>query len=509
MHLSTIPLSIAAALALAAPASAAVQPLELELVGRTSALGEAGAEIADYHKATKRLFSTNSAGKQLNVHDLTDPAAPTALPPIDTSAYGGGEPTSVAVTNTCGGRLAVAVPAATKTDPGTIEFFTPSGTHIESVPAGALPDMLAFDPTGRTLLVANEGEPADDGSVDPRGSLTRVQIGNCSKPAYVTQIPLTNAPVDSAVRLFPGVATARDLEPEYVTFAPDGATAYVSMQENNAIGVVDVARARVTAIKGMGYKDWGATPLDPSDRDGGINLRTFPNLYGMYQPDAIAAYEVGGQTYVATANEGDTRAYSFFNEEVRVGSSSVVLDPVAFPNAAALKGNSQLGRLVVSKWMGDEDNDGDYDKLYTFGGRSMGIVDASGSLQWDSGSFLEQWMATNDPGNFNKDHALTSPIDDRSDNKGPEPEGVATGKVGGRPYAFLANERDGGIFAFDLQDSPGQAAFAGYINTRPDDRGPEGVRFLPGTSSPTGKPALLVTSEISGTVALFSVKKSS
>ncbi|UUY04604.1 choice-of-anchor I family protein [Svornostia abyssi] len=502
----TIPLSIAATLAMAAPAGAAPQPVDLELIGRTAPLGEARAEIADFHKASKRLFSTNSDQMQVNVDDLTDPTAPVALPPIDTSSYGGGSPTSVAVTKACGGRVAVAIPGPTEVSPGTVEFFTPTGTHIESAPAGVLPDMLTFAPDGRTLLVANEAQPATDGSFDPKGSVTRIQIGNCAKPAFVTQIPLTNVLLDPFVRIFDGVAPAKDLEPEYITVAPNGTTAYVSMQENNAIGVLDIAKGKFTAIKGMGYKDWGATPLDPVDR-GGIALGTFPGLKGMYMPDAIAAYEVGGETYIATANEGDAREYDFLAEEVRVSSSSVVLDPTAFPNAATLKGASVLGRLNITNTMGDTDDDGDYDELYTFGGRSMSILDASGSLAWDSGSFLEQWTAANDAANFNKSNAAGSPVDDRSDNKGPEPEGVATGIVAGRPYAFLANERNGGLFAFDLQDTPGQGSFAGHINTREDDLGPEGVRFLSGQSSPTGKPVVVVTNEISGTVALYSVKK--
>lgn len=505
----TIPLSIATALTIAAPAGAAVQPVDIDLVGRTSALGEARAEIADYHKPTKRLFTTNSDQQQINVHDLTDPSSPAALAPIDISPYGGGSPTSVAVTRACGGRIAVAVPGATKTAPGTVEFFTVGGTHLESAPAGALPDMLTWDSLGRTLLVANEGEPADDGSVDPKGSVTRIMLGNCNKPVFTTQVVLNSPPIDPAVRIFPGVTPSRDLEPEYVTFSPDGKTAYVSMQENNAVGILDVPKGRFTAIKGLGYKDHGLAQnaLDPSDRDG-INIRSFPNLFGMYQPDAIKAYEVGGQTYIATANEGDARDYGFFSEERRVSSSSVVLDPTVFPNAATLKGNNELGRLNITTTMGDTDNDGDYDALYTYGGRSMSILNAAGSMVSDTGSFLETWTAANDAANFNKSNSLTSPIDDRSDNKGPEPEGVDAGRVGGRMYTFLANERTGGIFAFDVQDVPGQAQLAGHINTRPDDLGPEGVRFLSPQNSPTGKPALLVTNEITGTVAIYSVKKS-
>ncbi|MBJ7520357.1 MAG: choice-of-anchor I family protein [Solirubrobacteraceae bacterium] len=510
MRLHTIPLAIVAAVAIATPAEAAVRPLKLEFVGRTAALGEARAEIAGFHKPTGKLFSTNSDQQQVNVHDLADPTAPVALTPIDISPYGGGSPTSVAVTNACGGRIAVAVPGATETTPGTVEFFSTSGTHLESVPAGVLPDMLTFAKNGSTLLVANEAQPATNGSADPEGSVTRVQLlANCTKAPIVTQIKLGGVPLDPGVRIFgPGSTPAQDLEPEYIAIAPDQKTAYVSMQENNAVGVLNLQTRKFTAIRALGYKDYGlaSNAFDPSDRDG-IDLDPFPNVFGMYMPDALAAYEVGGQTYVATANEGDAREYDYFEEEVRVSSSSVVLDPTVFPNAAALKGPNELGRLNITRTMGDTDNDGDYDKLFTFGGRSTSILDAGGSLVWDSGSFLESWTATNDAANFGKSNVAGSPVDDRSDSKGPEPEGVTVGKVAGRQYSFVSNERSGGIFAFDLEDTPGEAKFAGHINTRESDLGPEGIAFLAGYQSPTGAPAIIVTNEISGTVSIYAVKR--
>ena len=48
--------------------------------------------------------------------------------------------------------------------------------------------------------------------------------------------------------------------------------------------------------------------------------------------------------------------------------------------------------------------------------------------------------ASNDNNNF----------DDRSDNKGPEPEGLAVGTIDGRSYVFVGLERTGGIAAYDI-----------------------------------------------------------
>ena len=73
----------------------------------------------------------------------------------------------------------------------------------------------------------------------------------------------------------------------------------------------------------MGYKQhWGdddffgaGRGLDVSDEDGEINISNeWAGLYGMYHPDAIAAYDVGGQTYIVTANEGDARAWGEDNQ---------------------------------------------------------------------------------------------------------------------------------------------------------------------------------------------------
>ncbi|MCB9296946.1 MAG: hypothetical protein H6559_28075 [Lewinellaceae bacterium] len=86
---------------------------------------------------------------------------------------------SVAVAN---GLVAVAVEADPKTDPGKVVFFDTDGNYLEEVTVGALPDMLAFSPDGALLLVANEGEPNDDYTVDPWGlfpSSTFPEGGGC------------------------------------------------------------------------------------------------------------------------------------------------------------------------------------------------------------------------------------------------------------------------------------------------------------------------------------------
>jgi hypothetical protein len=231
----------------------------------------------------------------------------------------------------------------------------------------------------------------------------------------------------------------------------------------------------------------------------------------MYQPDAIAAFESNRETFLITANEGDAREYAGFAEEVRV--SSLNLDATAFPVSSFLKNNANLGRLNVTRATGDSDGDGDFDALYAFGARSFSIWTASGEQIYDSGDELEQITARVYPSFFNASNSNNT-RDDRSDNKGPEPEGVAVGEIGGRNYAFIGLERIGGVMVYDVTN-PFLPRFVQYVNNRnfsaptntaaAGDLGPEGVLFIPANESPNGGPLLVVANEVSGTTTVYEI----
>jgi len=250
--------------------------------------------------------------------------------------------------------------------------------------------------------------------------------------------------------------------------------------------------------------------LDASDRDlgpafsaGRQNIQKWPVL-GMYMPDAIATYAVGGKTYYVTANEGDARDYTGFNEEIRVGAGGYVLDPAVFPNAATLKLNQNLGRLTVTTASGNTDGDPAFEQIHTFGARSFSVWDAAtGARVSDSGDALEQLTALLGPARFNSDGTAAS-FDGRSDNKGPEPEAVAIGVIDGRTYAFVGLERFGGVAVFDVTD-PVAPRFTDYLDT-PGDVAPEGLFFLSAADSPTGRAAVVVSNEVSGTVTMYDAR---
>lgn len=535
--LRPIVLSLAVPALLAPTAHATSAPVDLDLLGRTPAGGEASAEIAAFDPKTERVFATDAEHNQLDVFDFSDPSSPTPLAPIDLSPFGAG-PNSVVYLSDFRA-VAVAVEAAKVGEPGKVAVFDAiKGTHLVAFPAGALPDMVTTTEDGRYLLVANEGEPADDGSIDPEGSVTVIDLKRGLKRADVDTADFHGVPLRGPVRTFtPGATVAQDLEPEYI--ATSGDWAWVSIQEANAIGLLDVEEAEFVSVRSLGFKNHGLTEnaFDATDTGALPSIEPHPSVFGMYQPDAISAFTVkvrvpdrwpsdwdwlakgrgdGGErsykhasshrsrfvtrTLIATANEGDARDWDFFGEESRV--SGLKLAPEVFPAGASA--NSQLGRLTVTKTLGNTDADPEYEQLYAFGGRSMSLLSPAGRVVYDTGDQLERLSASLDVANFNKDN-VASNIDNRSDNKGPEPEALTTGEVGGHTYAFLGAERSGMIYAFDLSSTPGEAEFAGWVNTREGDLGPEGIEFVPRWASPTGEPMLLVTYEISGTVAAYGV----
>ena len=477
--------------------------IELSLLGSfDSGLGEDSSEIVAHDPGTQRLFITNSDTKTVDIVDISSPKTPSRISSIDVSQINGVDtdgPNSVSVSN---GILAIAIGAETETDNGLVAFFDTDGNFLDSVEVGPLPDMLTFTPDGSKILVANEGQPGD--SIDPKGSISIIDLSAGIDNATVNTVDFTSFDADQAnleaagLRIFPGQTLSDDVEPEYIAVSEDGQTAFVALQEANAVAVVDIASGTIVEIQPLGTKDHSqeGNGLDPSDRDGAINIQTVP-VHGLYQPDGIATYTVDGTTYYVTANEGDAR-----DEDARV--ADLTLDPTAFPDAATLQLDENLGRLEVSTIDGDTDNDGDFDELFSYGARSFSIFDENGNLVFDSGDLIAQITAQETPELFNANDGDPAEFDARSDAKGAEPESVVVGEVNGGHFAFVGLERaGGGVMVFDISD-PANSEFVQYIRTD-SDIAPEGLKFVPATESPIGVPLLAVANEVSGTTSLYEI----
>lgn len=455
-------------------------------------------EISAFDAINNRIYATNSNQQGVLVLSLVDENTLDSVAFIDVSAFG--EPTSVAVNN---GIVAVAVANPVVTDPGQILFYDATYTLLNSITVGALPDMVTFTSNGNYCLVANEGEPNDDYTIDPEGSISVIDISAGAANATVQTAGFgayTTAMIPD-VRIFGNGTTnvAEDMEPEFIAINGADTKAYVVCQENNAIAIVDIATATVESIIALGYKDYSLleNAIDASDDDNMIgNFQQWDNVYGMYQPDAIKIVEIGGTEYILTANEGDARDYSGYSEEARV--EDVVLDPTVFPNAAVIQQADQLGRLKITTSQGDIDNDGDFDELYSYGGRSFTIWDMSGNIVFDSGNEFGQILAENFAGNY---------AENRDDDKGSEPESIAVGVVGGRTFAYIGLERAAGVMVYDITD-PANATFENYFNKNGVDESPEGLVFIDAADSPTGTPYLLSTNEpadLNGSISLYNV----
>jgi hypothetical protein len=500
----------------------------LNLIGQfhTGIFDQGACEISAYDAATQRLFVVSASAASLLVLDMSDPTNPTQLFTLSAAAYGGNEINSVAVRN---GVVAACAEANPKTDPGVIVFWDNNGNYLAHYPAGALPDMITFTPDGNYVLSANEGEPNDDYTVDPEGTVTIVNISGGIAGASVATASFTNyigqevALRAQGIRIFgPGANAAMDFEPEYIAINSSSSTAFVTLQENNAIAVIDIAGATVTALNPLGFKNHNlpGNKLDASNQDGAINLQNWP-VYGMYLPDGIASYEVNGQTYLVTANEGDTREYTGTPGFVEFGRlrSFITLDPTVFPNAATLRNNVNLGRLNVTRTLGNPDNDGDFDEIYCFGGRSFSIWDENGNQVFDSGDDFETRIASMFPTEFNSNNDANQSFDSRSDDKGPEPESVVIADYCGRKFAFIGLERVGGIMIYDVTD-PANSYYVDYVTSRDfsvivDENnpatlaaavelGPEGLLWISAADSPNGQPLLVCSNEINGSVTIYS-----
>lgn len=512
-------LRIASVLSLLSLAVAQGQTPKLSVLGtfRAGPFDEGAAEIVAHDPATQRLFVVNGADRTIDILDMSDPTKLARISQVQIPAEHGHSANSVAAKN---GVVVAAVQAEVKTDPGTCLFLDADGRVLNSVKVGALPDMITFTPDGKYVLVANEGEPSADYSVDPEGSVSIIDIS--AGVANVTQANVKTAgfgafnlqALEPGVRIFgPKATVAQDLEPEYIAVTPDSKTAYVTLQENNAIGVLDIATATFSRIAALGVKEhWRAgNELDASDRDSAISLRNW-TVWGMYMPDGVATFTgPDGQVYLVTANEGDAREYDNYEEAARV--SSLKLDPAFYPNANELQQSSWLGRLNVSTASGDLDGDGDYDMLFSFGARSMSVWTAGVQLAWDSHNQFETLIAEARPEAFNTSNT-GNPADARSDDKGPEPEGVTIGSIGGRNYAFIGCERTSNIMVYDLTEpyAPAYRSMAWNRNltakadtAEAGDLGPEGLIFIAAADSPVGKPLLVVANEVSGTTTVWQI----
>jgi hypothetical protein len=553
--------------------------ISLSLVGRIQlnpSDPEGAAEIVQFHPASSTIYAINSAAdvptieiidaSSLTAEALANPmssenlTSTALLLPTEQNGVMLAGPTSVAVS---GDWMAIAVPADDKATNGMVLFYngldTSSPIFVKAVEVGNLPDMVTFTPDASKVLTANEGEPSGDYNIDPEGSISVIAIVDGAPSDTSINISFVGyngkqAELETQGMHFPNpsgrtingtlisTTVAQDLEPEYITTTNE--IAYVTLQENNGLAIVDLSDNSVQVI-GLGFKDWSKYQLDGME-DGTVSFGQYDDLYGMYMPDTITSFQWKDANFLVTANEGDAREYFFdtlnadgeqdedlctaaggqdFDEDDGCLSYTEEtqgrrLDYAPGSNLDNIAGDDPkdfdftaypLGRLTVTDVLGDSNNDGEYEALYAYGARSFTIWDANGLVVFDSGDDFERITASIHGNTFNNNNDENEG-DSRSANKGPEPEALTVGQVGDKTYAFIGMERLGGIFVYDVTN-PYDTKFVDYVINRDlteggdliGDSAPEGMVFVDASNSPTGNALVIIGNEVSGTVSVWQV----
>jgi hypothetical protein len=542
--------------------------LNINLIGRAvlnAQSPEGAAEIVAYQASKKWIYAINSSGDAAVVNiipaDTFDTAALvkdnqgivsatnlTSAITLNLNAHTPGDANSLAIDEN-NQLLAVAMAAKAVGEPGQIAFYDISGEQpifIKNVTVGALPDMVTFSHDGTKVVVANEGEPNGDYSIDPEGTISIININNGAIADTALSINFQGynnqqAELEAQGLVFANptgrtingnlinTTVAMDLEPEYVSISKDNKYAYVSIQENNALAIINLEDHSLE-LKGLGYKNWENLQFDASDKDGGVNFKSYAGLYGMYQPDTIASFSWKGANFIISANEGDAREYFFaasdeadciakggldFDESdgcLAYIDESRVEDLTLASNFAYLNNDDyDIGRLKVTTAKGDTNNDGQYESLYAYGARSFTIWDSNGLVVFDSEDDIARITASVHGEAFNNNEDENKG-DIRSDDKGAEPEALTIGTIGERTFAFIGLERMSGIMVYDITN-PYKVKFEDYFYNRgliegaeiTGDLAPEGMVFVAAEQSASGEPLLIVGNEISGSIAVWQI----
>lgn len=522
-----------------------------------------GGEIVAFDNANDLVLTTNSfavSGSEnhgINIYGLSNAGTLSFQRSVDLNATFGAVGNTFSVSSVAvdplGRDFGVAsiIPTANNTTQGRIALFQLStGAVLNTLDVGYHPDSVSFTPNGSRILVANEGQFVATGVQAP-GSVSIVNVSSVGSGASGLAALTSGAHV-SDVNFSTGLANnvtlagvrnnrldtltvktpdALDVEPEYIASTND--KAYVTLQENNAVAVIDLTgenAGKVTAINLLGTI---TQRIDASDRDGvagtpaterpasvgATNVAAQVNdlVAGMPMPDTIVTFQKNGVRLIATANEGDFRLDDADRNRISELNTAAKIEGLTAGQLA----NAGLGRLRVSNIDGDTNGNGKIDVATVPGTRSFTLRDAeTGAILFDSGSAIEDYAKAFDLTTFGIELGNLATFDSRSSAKGPEPEALAFGQVNGRDLIFVGAERQNGIFQFDITDL-NNVTITGYYNTvtgTMDDGfgafvSPESIQFVSAADSPTGSALIIVGYEgafetgvdISGSIAVFGV----
>lgn len=462
LKLSTILLAVT-------PAFAATPVPTLTPVGTyNTGLAANGAEIISVREKDNLGAITNIAGS-IDLLDLSNPAAITLIKRITVNASYG-TPNSVAI-HPSQNYFLVASGSAGATGRVTA-YRIPDGQELTSALAGIQPDSVAISGNGRYAVVANEAEGAGTGNNGGEGSLTLVSLSNFNPKSpsalQVLQIPLLSAAgiagfstnrTDDIAKLaitnLPGT-----LEPESVAFSGDNRYAYVTLQENNGVVVLNLK------TKVLQYFGLGQTAHDADLITTGGYVPVTNALTAFREPDGIALFKKGGDeddddNDKNSGRRGARDADSDDEDDDDGIEFFVTADEGDTANAAGASGPR--------------------------GGRTVSVFNAkTGAFVGDTGAQLDAAAAL----------AGVYP-DSRSNRGGSEPEVLDVTKRKGRILVAVGLERAASVALIDVTNP----ATPTVIGLAPTGNNPEGVKFFRNK----GNLYVLTANEGSGTVTAIRI----
>jgi len=421
-------------------------------------------EIVSIQNSTKRLALSCSSEGIVEIISITDTAQPSSVNHFKVTTD---EEISAVAFHPIENVFAVAVINNDSFANGKIQIHDAStGDITNTFEAGAHPDGMVFSPNGKYLVIANEGEAYRYNGKDyesPEGSVTLIDFSNATQ-ATVTQIKLTDFTQvegmmhkkharkferfvtggnnNEEIKISIKDNTPANTEPEFVAFSPDSSKAYISLQENNGILIIDTTKAKIAGVFGLGITEHLA---DINDNE---KVKFNDKITALREPDGIAISPDG--KYLLTADEGDTD-----------------------PKASKTLGNKPKG-----------------------GGRTLSIFDAtSGTFIADTANQLDE-MA----------HFAGLYPDGRSDNKGSEPENVVSFTIEENLYAAVGLERANAIalVSLDNPSQPKVLSVVG-VDPNAGKEGqyaPEGLAYF----ESDGRHYIFSANEKSGTMTVMEVK---
>jgi hypothetical protein len=469
-----------------------------------------------YEQSSHRVFICQRGSNRLLVFDISDLTKVRLVKSVSL-ATNGNKPNDVAV---MGNTVAVITQNSLPQAQGKVAFFDTNANFLNQLSVGAQPKSITFGNGSNQLLIANEGAPSDDYTIDPIGSISIVNLFGAN-PAMLTQANvaqidftlLDTVAFNDNVRIFNNAnqLPSVDLEPEQIIALSGGSQALVSLSENNALAIIDYATNTIDTVIGLGLKNFNLPNqgFDGSNL-GAIKIDRQQRVFGLYNPAGIAAFTKAGSGYWLTTNQGTPRNYSAYSE-VEV-FKNLPLGASGFPNRSVQIRDSIIGQLEVSKELGKARNGFVHDSAVAFGGRSFSVWNNTGQLIWDSGDEIEQTLATLQAANFNANSFSNQSRKASSPAQGAQPNAIAIGTVDGVRYAFITLKEMGGILIYNL-NNPSAPVFEQYLldrdfnqpanDTAAGDLGPTKITFTPAGQSPNGIALLMVSSAVSGSFTIY------